>query len=304
MTPYIFMVFAGACSFGVLSSIVKLAYQQGYHTAELSFLQAVTGMIVLTGLFLIQKKTKAKQPHQDNTLTHPKDYRQSILLLVTGATIGLASFVYYLSVIYIPASVAIVLLMQFTWIGILLDWIFLGKKPGPDQAITVIVIITGTIMASRLLDSQVETLSLKGILLGLGSALLFGIYVVLSSLIKPGIPPLKKSAVMMAGSAMAVFLVNAPELLFHTTFDLGILKWIVLLAFFGTVIPPLLFSTGIPKVGAGYSTILMTAELPVAVICSQLILKEKVNFLQWSGIILILLAIIWLNRKQLKKTVL
>lgn len=290
MTKYFLMVFAGGCSYGVLSTIVKLAYHEGYNTAELAFLQALTGLIILAILLLFKSKTP-------KTGTDPVQWWP---LLISGAAIGLTSFVYYLSVQYIPASIAIIILMQFTWIGILLDWLFYKKTPDRDQLLAILLILVGTVMASKLLGSNnLESLSIKGLVLAFGSALFFATYVVLSSKIKTGIPPLKKSVVMMSGSVMVIFTLNAQTLL-QTHFDPGIIKWVLLLALFGTIIPPLLFSNGIPKIGVGYSSILMTAELPVAVICAQIILKEQVNLLQWLGIIVILLSIIWLNIKKLK----
>jgi drug/metabolite transporter (DMT)-like permease len=56
MTRYIFMVLAGAVSFGILSSFVKLAYQQGYSPAEISFAQALTGAAILWILALFYRK--------------------------------------------------------------------------------------------------------------------------------------------------------------------------------------------------------------------------------------------------------
>ena len=294
MTKYILMVFAGGCSYGLLSTFVKLAYKEGYNTAELSFLQALTGLIILSILLFIQNRRKQNKEKEYTGKT------QWWTLLFAGASIGLTSLVYYHSVQYIPASVAIIILMQFTWIGILLDWLFYGKTPTRDQIQAIVLILIGTTMAGKLLNSGVDTLSTKGLVYAFGSALFFALYVVISSRIKADIQPLKKSAIMMLSSATVIFILNAETILFYSHFDIGLIKWILFLALFGTIIPPLVFSTGIPKVGVGYSSILMTAELPVAVMCSQMILKEQVNLLQWAGIILILLSIIWLNLKKQK----
>lgn len=289
------MVFAGGCSYGVLSTIVKLAYLEGYNTAELSFLQAATGMFVL-GLFLLfstRRKRAAGALDAGNSTPW-------LSLLIAGGAIGLTSFVYYLSVQYIPASIAIIILMQFTWIGILLDWLCFKKRPGRDQVLAILLILAGTVLASNLLGRAVETLSLKGLALAFCSALFFAIYVVVSSSINTSISPLKKSVVMMLGSAVLLFIINAQTIIQDSHYDVGLIKWVLLLALFGTIIPPLVFSNGIPKIGVGYSSILMTAELPVAVVCAQLILKEAVNPLQWLGIVLILFSIIWLKLKNRK----
>ena len=52
-----------------------------------------------------------------------------IFLLFTGSAIGLTNFFYYESVSYISASLAIVILMQFTWFSLLLEWLIFKSKP-------------------------------------------------------------------------------------------------------------------------------------------------------------------------------
>lgn len=290
MIRYILMVFAGACSFGILSTFVKLAYREGYTAAEISGTQAFTGMVVLWILLWMYQKNKAAL-----------SAREWGWLLLTGASIGFTSFVYYVSVAYIPASVAIVILMQFTWIGLLLEWSLFGKKPSLLQLITTALILTGTWLGSGLATGGTQLVSLKGLLYAGASAFLYAIYVVANSRVGKQLHPLQKSAVIMTGSTMGILLVNAAPLIASTHFDLGLLKWALFLGLFGTIIPPLLFAKGIPKVGAGISAVIMTAELPVAIVCSHMILKEPVNGWQWVGVALMLLSMLLLNAPDFRR---
>lgn len=294
MNKYILMVFTGACSFGILSTFVKLAYREGYTPAEISFTQAFIGMTVLWLLVFIQERRK-------NDIAADQIERTPWWsLLFTGAAIGWTTFVYYVSVQYIPASVAIVLLMQFTWISMLLEWCFFNQKPAGSQLAVTAVILTGTFMASGWLNTQAGTLSVTGILYALGSALLYAVYVVANSRLSNNVHPLKKSAVMMIGSSMGIFVVNASSLITSIHVDVSLIKWAVFLAIFGTIIPPVLFARGIPKTGVGLSAMLMTAELPVAVICSHIVLREEVGTVQWLGILVMLLSILVLNVQRMK----
>ncbi len=283
------MVFAGACCYGVLSTIVKLAYREGYHAAEISFTQALLGMAVLWLLVLLREKIRLR-------INWP--------LLWTGAAIGLTSFVYYLSVRYIPASLAIVLLMQFVWMGILLDWLLFKQRPGWLQTVSTLLILAGSVLAGGILKetpaaaNQVFAAPLAGILLALGSAFLYAVYIVANSRYGNGLHPLRKSAVIMTGSTLGIGLVNLQSLATQPFTDNGLWKWTALLALFGTIIPPVLFAKGIPRIGAGVSAIVMTAELPVAVVAAGILLGEQLDLLQWCGVALILLAIVWLKIGQ------
>jgi drug/metabolite transporter (DMT)-like permease len=90
-----------------------------------------------------------------------------------------------------------------------------------------------------------------------------------------------------------------------TPFNLEIfLKWGVVLALFGTIIPPLLMNAGFPLTGIGLGSIVSALELPVSVTMAFILLNEDVKPLQWFGIVLIIVAIIIMNvnfkRKQLE----
>ncbi|MNW12748.1 EamA-like transporter family protein [compost metagenome] len=54
------------------------------------------------------------------------------------------------------------------------------------------------------------------------------------------------------------------------------------------MLPPLLFSIGMPHVGSGLGTILTASELPIVVILSSLVLAEPISLPQWIGVIVIL----------------
>lgn len=293
MFKYFFIVFAGACCFGVLSTFVKLAYQEGYQTSQIAFLQAFIGA---TGLWFMHYL-------QNMRIDKPAiivSFKNLYILLLTGIAIGLTTYVYYRSVYYINASLAIVILMQFTWLGILVEWLCFKVKPKRDHIIIVVVILCGTLMAGGALGKSTQVFSLKGIVLALLSSLLYACYIVANSRVGKGLPTIYKSAVIMTGSALGILFFNLEDLLYASYFDGRLIKWTAFLALFGTIIPPVLFTKGIPKIGAGLSSILMTAELPVAVVSAHFFLHEEMSFLQWFGVVCMLLAIIWMNLSNRK----
>ncbi|MBO9684355.1 MAG: EamA family transporter, partial [Flavisolibacter sp.] len=194
-----------------------------------------------------------------------------------------------------PASLAIVLLMQMTWMSMLAEWIFFKKKPSVVEIRSAAFIILGTILAGNLLNAKDLNFSLLGISLGVGSALLYTLYVLFTSKLGNDVPMFEKSALMTTGSAIMILLINLKSITTSTHLDLGLLRWGAFLAIFGTVIPPICFTTGMPKIGAGLSAILLTLELPAAVFCAHLILNEQVTYLQMTGIAIMLGAIIYLN---------
>jgi drug/metabolite transporter (DMT)-like permease len=286
MTKYILMVLGGACSYGMLSTFVKLANREGYGAAEISLSQATIGMVVLWLVVIISgtQKSRRKEP--------------LLPVLFTGVAIGLTTFIYYVSVEYISASLAVVLLMQFAWIGVLISWIMFNEKPGRIQLFSIALIMTGTILASGITETTQLEISTKGVLYALSSALMYAIYIVANGNVARQMDTMKKSAITMTGSALGILVVSANELVSHTVIDLSLLKWASFLSLFGTIIPPILFASGIPRVGAGLSSLIMTVELPVAVLFAHLVLGEHLEPVQWGGITIMLFALVLLNAQK------
>jgi len=289
MNKYIIIVALGALSFGMLSSFAKIAYGEGYSPAEITLTQALAGTLILWSIAIFKN---LKNGHK---------MALNWKLLLAGITMGSSAYTYYLSVAYIPASLAIVLLMQITWLSILVDWIFFKKKPNSVEVGSALFIILGTVLAGNLLDLNNAAISFTGIALSLLSALLYTLYIVFTSKIGKETPMFEKSALMTSGSAMIIFLINCEAITTSTHLDFGLLQWGTFLAIFGTVIPPICFTVGMPKIGSSLSSVLLTLELPAAVFCAHIILGEKVTFLQIVGIAIMLGSIVYLNVSKAKK---
>jgi drug/metabolite transporter (DMT)-like permease len=99
---------------------------------------------------------------------------------------------------------------------------------------------------------------------------------------------------MLLGGAIIVF--SFAFFTQVTPFNLAIfMKWGIILSLFGTIIPPMLMNAGFPLTGIGLGSIVSALELPVSVMMAYILLNEEVIFIQWVGIILIILAIIIMN---------
>lgn len=142
---------------------------------------------------------------------------------------------------------------------------------------------------------SIKGLSLKGLIIAFMSALFYALYIVANSRAGKNIASTKRSAIMVSGAAASIFIINCQQLLIGIPFNFSLIKWTSLLALLGTIIPPLLFAKGIPKIGASLSSVLMVAEMPVAIICACLLLKEPIQGMQWAGIFVMLCSIIYLN---------
>jgi drug/metabolite transporter (DMT)-like permease len=280
---YFLAVFIGACSYGVLSTVVKLSYEKGLKIAEVTVAQFFTGWLILALIFCFTPNKRA--------LT----IRKKILLMVGGIPSGLVGIFYYTSLETVDASFAIILLFQFVWMGILLDSAVNKKIPDKKMSAAILTLLLGTFLSSGLNGSE-PLLDLKGILSGLLAAAAFALFIFANARIVPDLHAVQRSFYMVSGSFLIVALIFVPVLFRNgigSVSDLGIYGMV--LGFFGVFIPPFLFAYGMPLIGSSIGSILGSAELPVTIILSMLFLHEYVTWLQWSGILLILTAIILSN---------
>ncbi|CAM2827371.1 Threonine/homoserine efflux transporter RhtA [Flavobacterium succinicans] len=288
----VFLVGLGASSYGMLATFVKLAYDEGYSTPEVTSAQFVLGILGMLIINFIQKNK--------NKNTTVKASAKNILhLVLAGTSLGMTSLFYYLAVKYIPVSIAIVLLMQTVWMGVVVEMGLDKKLPSAKKIGAVIVVLIGTVLATNVIETT-TTLDWRGIVLGLLAASSFTATMFTANHIANHISSAQRSLYMLLGGAIIVFTFGY----FTQTgpYQWSIFtKWGIIIALFGTIIPPLLMNAGFPLTGIGLGSIVSAIELPVSVTLAYMLLNENVTLLQWTGIALIIIAIIIMNTSSAKK---
>ena len=288
----VFLVALGATSYGMLATFVKLAYKDGFTTAEVTSSQFIYGILGVLLINLFQKianKEKAQKASSKNIFQ----------LMVAGTSLGMTSVFYYLCVKYIDVSIAIVLLMQTVWMGVLLEWILDKKRPSTQKIISVIIVLFGTFLATKLYEFTFQ-LDWRGIFWGILAAASFTTTMFTANKVALEISSAQRSLYMLLGGAVIVFTFSAFTQV--GSLNIEIFKnYGLFLALFGTIIPPILLNAGFPKTGLGLGSIVASLELPVSVLMAFIILNEKVVIWQWSGIALIILAIVIMNLNFSKK---
>jgi len=279
---YALIVFLGGCCYGILSTFVKLAYTAGFTVSAVTGGQYFFGVVLAWLVVLFTKKQKL-------TL------KQTSKLILSGLPFGLTGIFYYQALQTVNASLAIVFLFQFVWIGTLLEWVFHKKKPSRRKLVSIALLLVGSVLAANILFQEQLMWSWVGSFWGLLAAFTFSTFIFLSSSVGKDTQPILKSALLSTGGVITVFLIFPPTFLFDVDVLVGLIPYGLALGIFGVVLPPLLFSIGMPKVGSGLGTILTASELPVVIAMSSLVLGETIGLPQWLGVIIILGGIVSSN---------
>jgi len=153
------------------------------------------------------------------------------------------------------------------------------------------VLFGGTLLAAGILDQGLTEFHWMGVMFGFLSAISYTVFILLSGKAVPAVHPAYRSAWMITGGMLFVFVLFPPRFLIDGTLLDGLLPFGFMLGLFGAFLPPVLYAIGVPRIGEGLTGILGAAELPVAVMLSSVVLHEHVSAIQWIGVCLVLLGV-------------
>ena len=275
------LVFIGAMSYGILATIVKYANNLGIHTSVLTFMQAFVGFVLLTVLAQTVKSSQKKQKYS------------KVKLILYGTSFGITSIFYYLSIQYIPVSLGIILLMQSIWMGVVLESALRKKVPETVKVLGTITILLGTLLATNIFF-EATAINWKGIALGILAAASYTVSIYASSNVETQTNSIIRSQYFVLGAVLFVAAFWNKDIVIHFA-AADAFFWGTILALFGTVIPPLLFTKGIPLVGIGIGAI------TVSILSAHLVLGERIGFYQWLGVLVILVSVVLVNLPKKKK---
>ncbi|MGH2316790.1 EamA family transporter [Planococcus sp. SE5232] len=277
---YPLMVVIAASCYGVLSTIIKVAMKNGFTAAEAVTAQYFIGFALAALLFFA---TQRKMPGI-------KGWK---ILMLSGSFTAATGMVYAHSLNYLPASLAVVLLFQFTWIGMFLDCIVNRRWLKRTEVFSLVLLFAGTLFAAGIIGTDLSGIPWQGWVWGMAAAFCFSAFMFVNGKQIEGMDTSARLFYVSLFAAIVVGLFQTPEIVWNgQLFNEGLWVYGLLLGFFGIIMPIYFFSVAVPHVGSGLASILSAMELPVAVIASVLILNETLSTLQVGGIFIILIGMV------------
>ncbi|MCK1999300.1 Threonine/homoserine efflux transporter RhtA [Paenisporosarcina quisquiliarum] len=276
---YPLMVVFAASSYGTLSTMVKLAIGDGYTASEAISSQYIVGFLLALVIYLLTQRKL------------PRLYGGFKIILLAGVFTATTGIVYGMSLIYLPASLAVVMLFQFTWIGTLIDCIIRKRLPSRAETISLIILFLGTILAAGILDVDLSGIDWRGWVYGFAAAVSFSLNMNVNTKQVEGMNTTTRLLFVSFIAALMISFFQSPEIMWNgKLFTEPLLFYGLALGLLGIIIPIYFFVIAVPKVGGAVSSILSAMELPVAVIVSVLVLSEALSWLQILGIVVILVG--------------
>ncbi|HKV29422.1 MAG TPA: DMT family transporter, partial [Candidatus Dormibacteraeota bacterium] len=274
------LVVGSAICFGTLGVFGKLAYRLGLTTPQLlSSRFALAAVLLWLAAIVVRQRLPS---------------RRSLigLALMGGAGYVGQSAAYFSALHFIPVSTTALLLYTFPVVVTLLATFLFHEPLGWPKIGAVLLAFIGTMLV---VQAQLKSAPLIGIVLGLTSAAVYSGYILYGSRLLPGIPPVSATATIMAAAAIvwSGFSAATGQLSVNwTPSRLAVLAGFVVI---GTTVPVLTFILGLRLVGPSRAAILSTFEPASSVLLAVLILGEGANPIQYLGGAFILASVVLLE---------
>ena len=267
------LALVSAAGFGVMPVLGKVAYDDG---AEPLGILAVRFTIAAAALLVLARLLG--QPL-------PRDRRLGALALLGGVGYVGQALCYFNALERISAGLTALLLYVFPALVVVLSAVLLRERPRPLAAGCVALALVGT----ALTIGPVQGGQGSGVALGLGAALVYAVYILVSSRVT-GVGAFAMAAVVLSAAAVttgALAATTRPALPSSATAWLAVVGVAVL----GTVVAVTAFFGALALIGPSDASVLSTVEPVVSVVVAGLVLGERLSATQVAGGAVVLLAV-------------
>ena len=284
---YLQLIGSGFC-FGFLGFFGKTAYQAGISPQELLALRYTLSTLLMGALLFVYDRQQFR--------LSPKLALISMALGIFGY--ALFSSLYFQTLTQVSASITVLLLYTFPFFVYLGDLFFMQQRFAWKSLATLALSLLGMIF---LVWGEWHVSSPWYLLLGLGSAFFYAIYILISRKALQSTPPLISSFYVQLGaglvlSAVAFSSLDRPLLLISQH---GV--QLFSMAFICSVLAMSLFLLGLQKVSPTEASILSTTEPLAGVIIATTLLGERLQLLQYLGGIILITSVALLTLQYSKK---
>jgi drug/metabolite transporter (DMT)-like permease len=279
----IILVVASAAGFGTLALFSRYAYADGMDALTILCLRFALAAIPTLVLFAVRRE---RLP------------RGSVLLRLFGmGVIGYvgAAFAYLAALKYASAGLVALLLYLYPMFVALLAVLLLHEPLTGAKGLALGLALTGTALAVGPLRGQA-----LGILLAIGSALLYAIYVIVGTGVMRRVSPVQSSAVIFTTAGICngvLMLVTGPNLP-ATGRGWAVITAMVVIT---TLLPVMAFLSGLRRIGPTNAAMLSTLEPVVTVLLASWWLHETLTPVTLLGGGLILTAVLLSTHGELRR---
>lgn len=270
----------GSLGFGFLGIFGKWAFQSGLSVGELlSYRFIAAAALLWLGLLFFARKKIYLPLNQ-------------ILISCALGVFGYAVFatLYFVAIKGVSVGLAALLLYTYPFWVSLFGHILMGEKMSRIQWLLLFGAFAGV---TCLLWGQFHVSNAGALVAGLGSAVTYAAYILISGKLQRNVQPISSSLYVITSAAIALTLYHQPSL--HFTGFLSLSQWKIVLgiASVSTIFPMTLILAGLQKMKSAQAALISMCEPVTATVAAGVILQEQMTSLQVAGATLVLTCLVF-----------
>lgn len=274
----VLQVLAAGAGFGFLGIFGRWAFAEGFTVGELLFWRFLFAALLLW-IYAINFR-------RDLIRLKPRQIVASCLLGLFGYAVF--STLYFESIRGISVALAAMLLFTFPLFVSLGAHFVLRERMSGLQWFSLFLACAGMVV---LLWGDLVVNSTRAVVAGLGAAITYSIYVLVSGRVQKNVAPLSSSLYVISSAALGLFLFHRPDLsrvLQFTPYQYFVVAGIAVVC---SIAPMTLFLAGLQKMRSSQASILVMIEPVVATTAAWFFLHEALVPHQFFGATMVLVAI-------------
>jgi drug/metabolite transporter (DMT)-like permease len=277
------LVLCSAVAFGVMPIFGKLAFEAGVGVGTLLFVRFAIAAPVLWAAVALRGAV-------------PTTVGRGVLgrAFALGAVgYAMQAGLYFLALRRMDASVLSLILYSYPAL-VTGAAILLGRESASRRRLVALVTASGGLVLV-LAGAGAGDFDLAGMALGVGAALTYTTYILVSDGVTAELEALPLAALVSTGAGMSLGIVAVATGSIDLGFDPSGWLWLALAALVSTVGAVVLFFSGMSRVGPSTAAILSTLEPPVTVALVFLAFGEALGVVQLLGALAVLAAAVIVN---------
>ena len=282
-------VIVSAACFATLAILTGLAYREGVSPLPL-LAWRFTLVTVLMAVYQLLRDPRA-------LVSGAADIGKYAVLSLTGY--GAASLCFFFALKFATASVVAVLLYTYPAMVALLSAAFLGERLTKNRIIAITLTFAGCALVVGLFSEKVDA-TLPGVLLGLGAALGYSVFNLLSYRLMGGRPRLVLMTYTFGISAVAIGILTIITGGSLSTATWSPMLWVLLAAIVvvPTFLAVLLYLNGVRRLGPAQAAIVSTMEPLFTIVMAAMFLGERLEPMQLAGAALVVAGVVAAEWRQ------
>lgn len=290
--PGLYIILAG-CLWGTMGLFVRRLNAMGLGSMEIVVMRCIVAAIILFPVTLLKNRKLLKIK------------KKNIPPLVASglASILFFNYCYFSTISLMNLSAAAILLYTSPIFVMLLSLFFFKEKLTVRKVLALLLAFSGCCLVSGIATSD-TTITMQGLLLGLGSGLGYALYSIFSRVsLNQGLDSITITDYTFLFAAVGgIFLADLGALgAVYQEYGIGFLGFAIFYTVVTTVLPYLLYTKGLSQVENGPASVMAAVEPVVATILGIVVFSEKPTVSAILGILLVLLALVLLNVSPKKK---